>query len=62
MECQDWPSLHVLGVLGAGLAAVDGGLGAPLLGQAADAAVDVLVEAQQVADDPAVQNPTTLEM
>ena len=34
-------------VLGAGLAAVDGGLGALLGGQAADGAVGVFVEAQQ---------------
>ena len=53
---QNEPSLreprlhHKLGVFGAGLAAVDGGFGAPLGGEAAHSLVYVFVEAQQVAD------------
>ena len=46
---------HQPGVPGPGLAAVDGGLGAPLLRQPPHAPVDIIAEAQQVADDAAVQ-------
>ena len=46
---------HKLGVFGAGLAAVDGGFGAPLGGEAAHSLVYVFVEAQQVADYTAIQ-------
>ena len=46
---------RVFGVLGPGLAAVDGWLGAPLLGQSPHSPVDILVATQQVADDAAVQ-------
>ena len=45
---------HKLGVFGAGLAAVDGGFGAPLGGEAAHSLVYVFVEAQQVADYTAI--------
>ena len=44
-----------LGVFGAGFAAVDGGFGAPFGGEAADAFVGFFVEAQEVADDAAVE-------
>ena len=40
---------------GTGLAAVDAGLGAPFLGEAADGPVSCFVEAEQVADDATVQ-------
>ena len=46
---------HVFGGLGAGLCAVDGRLGAPLGGEAADGFVDVLIEAKEVADHSAVK-------
>ena len=46
---------HKLGVFGAGFAAVDGGFGAPLGGEAAHSLVYVFVEAQQVADYTAIQ-------
>ena len=46
---------HQRGVLGAGFAAVDGGFGAPLGGEAAHSLIDAFVEAEQVADNAAVE-------
>ena len=47
--------LHVRGILGPSLAAVDAGFGAPLLGEATDGPVGGVIEAEQVADYAAVQ-------
>ena len=50
--------LHVSGILGTSLAAVDTGLGAPFLGEPPDGAVGCFVKAEEVADDTAVQQST----
>ena len=45
----------VFGRFGTGLAAVDGGFGAPFRTETANRAVDVLIKAQQIADHLAVE-------
>ncbi len=47
---------HQRGVLRPGFSAVDGGLGAPLCGQAADSLIDLRIEAQKIAGYAPVQH------
>ena len=55
----DYPGSHYeFGACGTGFTAVDGGFGAPFLGQAAHPLVDGFVEAQQIAYHPPVQQGT----
>ena len=55
----DYPGSHYeFGACGTGFTAVDGGFGAPFLGQAAHPLVDGFVETQQVAYHPPIQQGT----